>query len=96
MIFYPTNEYILVEIVPEYESKDKLYLPEDTRKRTLKAKIIRVGNREKAEELDLEEGDRVLIHRHSGIEVITRAYESDAEDYSYLLVTPEDILGFFM
>ncbi len=96
MIFYPTSNRILVEILPEHEKNGSLHLPEDHRKRTLKAKVVRIGSGDKAQELDLDEGDRILINRHSGIEIKTRALDSDAEDYIYILINPEDILGYFI
>jgi chaperonin GroES len=95
MIFYPSNDRILVELIIECQKTQGLYLPEDHRKRTLKAIVVRLGKGEKSGELGLDEGDRILIDRHAGIEIKVRANESDAEEYSYILISPSDILGYF-
>ena len=85
MEFIPINEKVLVEIIPEEETSNGLILPDDPKKRVLKAKVVHSGSDESS---PLDTNDVILFNRYSGVNL--RLNEMD-----YVLLEMKDIYGYF-
>lgn len=88
----PLHDRILAKRIEVTEQiKGGIIIPDTAKEKPLEAEVIAVGNGKKTEEgktvpLDVKSGDRILIGKYSGTEVVL-------DDVEYIILREEEVLG---
>jgi chaperonin GroES len=88
----PLHDRVLAKRIEVQEQiKGGIIIPDTAKEKPLEAEVIAVGNGKRLEDgktvpLDVKAGDRILIGKYSGTEVIL-------DDVEYIILREEEILG---
>ena len=87
----PLGDRIVVQRMEEEVEKGGIIIPDTAKEKSLKGKIVAVGEGRLTEEgkrvpMQLKKGDKVLIGKYSGTEV-------QIEGKDYLIMREEDVLA---
>lgn len=91
MNFKPLNDRILVKSAPVKEKIGSLYIPDESKKESLEATVIKLGSGKRLENgkiapFEVKIGDKVLINKYGATDI-------EVEGVKYKLLTEEEILA---
>ena len=87
--FKPLADRVLVEPAPaEQKTASGIIIPDNAKEKSLKGKVVAIGEGKKDEPMTLRVGDEVLFGQYSGTEI-------KINGSAYLIMRESDIYGVF-
>ena len=85
--FKPNEDRVLVEAAEaETKTSSGLYIPDNSKEKPLKGKVIAIGEGLKDKPVTVKDGDQILYGKYSGTEITIEGKE-------YLIMRNSDIFG---